>query len=1183
MADLRSTDPRNDKARIQQAKGGLLSDSYAWITEKDEFVEWRESQQNQLLWIRGDPGKGKTMLMCGIIDELSPSTRLQDETSSTLLSFFFCQATDAQINNATSLLRGLIYMLVDQRPSLISHVRKRYDLAGKQLFEDRNAWVALSEIFSSILNDPNLDMAYIIIDALDECTTGLDLLLDFIIDKSAAHPRAKWIVSSRNWPMIQERLAMAVCNVPLHLELNKDAISAAVGAYVEHKIESLAKLKRYDNKTKQTVAEYLLSNARDTFLWVALVCHELARPEVRRYNTLSTLRKFPPELSKLYRQMLDQISSLDDSDVFKKILAVTSAVYRPITLHELASLVTMLEDFSDNQEYLAEFIELCGSFLTIRDETVFFVHQSAKDFLLDEARLDISPDGIQDVHYEIFDQSLQLISSTLRRDMYDLSSPGYPIIQVSKPEPDPLADARYSCIYWADHLGEFWSSGETDKNMEAAAAVEKFLQNDYLHWLEALSLLRSMSLGVASMLKLSTLLQDVENVSNLTQDACRFIQYHKWTIENSPLQTYSSSLLFSPAGSAIRKFYTAEEPSWMLRKPIIENDWSPCFSTLEGHHSAVNSVSWSPNAALVVSGSEDKTVRIWDPSINQCILTLEGHSQAVSSVEWSPDAKYVASASEDKTIKVWDSKTGRCTSTFHGHTDCVKSVSWSPKSQKVASASNDKTVRIWDAQKGQCMLVLEGHDKPVTTVAWSSETQLASASEDGTIRIWDIPTGQCMATLEGHDDSVNSISWSPTDDVVASASSDKTVKTWNVMNRQCILTLEGHTDCVRSIAWFSDGTQLLSASDDNTAKLWSVVSGQCTSTLKGHSNSVLSISLSHTKKWLASASTDTTVKVWDLAVEQNAMELDDHNNWVSSLAWSRDGTHLASAADDRTLKIWDLTTGRCKSTLKGHSDWVNSVTWSSDATKLASGGDDKSVKIWDPITSQCILTLDGHENWVQSVAWSSDITRLASSSQDATIKIWNPLTGDCILTIKGHEDAVISVAWSHDTKRLASASDDKTVRIWDSATGQCISTFHEFTGVARVAWLSGESRIASVSRVGIFKMWDIETGQLLNTVEGYTFSLAWSFDVARLMPESDDKVMALKTASLTLTGERDLALQHIGVNGDGTWITYKGQNLLSLPSDYRPCAAAVHGRSLALGCASGRVLILMFSKLDSII
>jgi hypothetical protein len=114
------------------------------------------------------------------------------------ISFFFYQATDARINNATAVLRGLIYLLVDKQPYLISYVRRRYDQAGKQLFEDVNAWEAMSKIFTNILEDPRLQKAYLIIDALDECTTGLNLLLNLLVEKSSAHPGVKWIVSSRN-------------------------------------------------------------------------------------------------------------------------------------------------------------------------------------------------------------------------------------------------------------------------------------------------------------------------------------------------------------------------------------------------------------------------------------------------------------------------------------------------------------------------------------------------------------------------------------------------------------------------------------------------------------------------------------------------------------------------------------------------------------------------------------------------------------------------------------------------------------------------------------------------------------------------------------------------------------------------------------------------------------------------
>jgi len=99
---LRSTDPRDDKITIQNRKDDLLKDSYAWILNDKAFVDWRDDDSTQLLWIKGGPGKGKTMLMIGIINELS--TRLQSGSEPGNLSYFFCQGTDPPFNNVVSVL-----------------------------------------------------------------------------------------------------------------------------------------------------------------------------------------------------------------------------------------------------------------------------------------------------------------------------------------------------------------------------------------------------------------------------------------------------------------------------------------------------------------------------------------------------------------------------------------------------------------------------------------------------------------------------------------------------------------------------------------------------------------------------------------------------------------------------------------------------------------------------------------------------------------------------------------------------------------------------------------------------------------------------------------------------------------------------------------------------------------------
>ncbi len=500
LADLRVTDPRDDKVRIEQAKGGLLKEAYRWVLTTSEFRQWRNDEQIRLLWVKGDPGKGKTMLLCGIAEEL------QNTASKTnLVSYFFCQATEPRINNATAVLRGLIYMMVVQQPMLISHIRKKYDLAGKQLFEDGNALTTLEAILSSMLEDPKLQSSYILIDALDECMTDLSPLLK-LIQSLAAKSSTKWIVSSRNWQIIDKWLNKTTQKVRLCLELNEESVSTAVGAYITSQVDQLAEKNDYDSDTQVTVQNYLSSKAQGTFLWVALVCQELA--DTSGWKARKRLTAFPPGLDALYRRMIDQICSSEDASLCIRILAVVSTTYQPLTLDELASFIDLPDGVSPTQyKILVEIISLCGSFLTLRKRTIFFVHQSAKDFLIEKAVHDVFPSGIQDLHYTIFSQSLKVMSKILRRDIYKLQAPGFPISKVKQPSPDPLAIAQYACIYWIDHLYDCSSIPDVEKDLQDGGLVDTFLRQKYLYWLEALSLLESLWRGVLSMMKLEGLLQ----------------------------------------------------------------------------------------------------------------------------------------------------------------------------------------------------------------------------------------------------------------------------------------------------------------------------------------------------------------------------------------------------------------------------------------------------------------------------------------------------------------------------------------------------------------------------------------------------------------------------------------------------------------------------------------------------
>jgi hypothetical protein len=131
--DLCLIDPREDMRNLKNTKG-LLKDAYRWVLDHPDFRQWRDDAQTRVLWVKADPGKGKTMLLCGIIDELQESLG-----STGVLSYFFCQAGELSNNNATAVLRGLLFMLIKQQPLLVSHVREKYDCSGKAIFEDKNA------------------------------------------------------------------------------------------------------------------------------------------------------------------------------------------------------------------------------------------------------------------------------------------------------------------------------------------------------------------------------------------------------------------------------------------------------------------------------------------------------------------------------------------------------------------------------------------------------------------------------------------------------------------------------------------------------------------------------------------------------------------------------------------------------------------------------------------------------------------------------------------------------------------------------------------------------------------------------------------------------------------------------------------------------------------------------------
>ena len=504
---LHATDPVLDKKRIEEAKGGLLEGSYRWVLDSIEFKGWKTADNpgSQILWIRGNPGKGKTMLICGIIDELS-----KEVVNDSNVAYFFCQARDDRINNATAVVRGLIYMLVKQHSSLISHI-------PDGLPENENAWIQVRSVFLDILGDEALDSPCLIIDALDECVTDLDKLLRFLEELSTSHPHVKWLVSSRDWQNIREGLNM-MTHAKIDLELNGQSLSQAIEFFIQHKVKELSERKGYREDQRKMVQNHLESNANGTFLWVALACkqlHETSKRHLERY-----LHTLPSDLDGIYHRMLSNIDDLadrDDARLCISLLGVVTTVYRPITLDEMPPLLEMEEESGNNlgDEELREIVGLCGSFLTVQNRAITLVHQSAQEFLQRRASQKIYPEGERSTHYSLFSRSLAALDSKLKRNICRFDDTAISIngASLKLPDPNPLAAIEYACVYWVDHLEEYFkrtnaSAAEIDiEKPQGINSMRRFMCHQLLYWVEALSLLRSLPAGATSMLKLEFLLK----------------------------------------------------------------------------------------------------------------------------------------------------------------------------------------------------------------------------------------------------------------------------------------------------------------------------------------------------------------------------------------------------------------------------------------------------------------------------------------------------------------------------------------------------------------------------------------------------------------------------------------------------------------------------------------------------
>lgn len=283
---------------------------------------------------------------------------------------------------------------------------------------------------------------------------------------------------------------------------------------------------------------------------------------------------------------------------------------------------------------------------------------------------------------------------------------------------------------------------------------------------------------------------------------------------------------------------------------------------IEGHKNTVKALAFTPDGSRLVSGSWDRTLRVWNLALKKEERVFSGHKDYVLSVCISPDGRLAASGSRDGEVKVWEIDTGRERLAITAYRGAAWSLCFTPDGRYLVCGRGDGSVRVWNAADGKEKMSLDGHRDAVMAVAVSADGHyVVSGGDDGTVRLWDLAKEKEVRRFEGHNGIVYSVGFDK--EYIIGGGKDS-VTIWDAQTAKIYKTLDGHIASVLSVAFSPWGRYILSGGADGTMRLWKTRGGMEMQRFSVHDSAVHCVKFSPDGKYAASGGDDYNIQLWQV-------------------------------------------------------------------------------------------------------------------------------------------------------------------------------------------------------------------------------------------------------------------------------------------------------------------------------